>query len=174
MALFILSFSLYFTINGFFFTDSTLRKINTSEGKFDFLYRIPQIIYSSLISACINMLLKNLSLSEKNLLKLKQEADIKTALKQSKSIRRCIIVNFLIFFIFCNILLLFFWYFITCFCAVYTNSQKALFKDTFLSFGLSMLYPFGLCLMPGWFRIPALRNKITPYKYKISLYIALI
>ena len=174
IALFILSFSLYFTINCFFFTDSTMRKINTSGGKFDFLYRIPQIIYSSLISALINMLLKNLSLSEKSLLKLKQAIDIKKAEKQSKSIRRCIIVKFIIFFIISNILLLFFWYFITCFCAVYTNTQKALFKDTIISFGLSMLYPFGLSLIPGWFRIPALRNKTSPYIYKISGYIAII
>ena len=174
LALFVLSFSLYFSINGLFFTDSVMHKIYASGGKFDFIYQIPQIIYSSLISACINMLLKILSLSEKNLLKIKKEDNIKKARKKSKKIRRCIIIKFIIFFIIINILLLFFWYFITCFCAVYTNTQKALFKDTIISFGLSMVYPFLLNLIPGWFRIPALRNKTSPYIYKISGYVAII
>jgi len=39
-----------------------------------------------------------------------------------------------------------------------------------------MLYPFGLNLLPGLFRIPALRapKKDKKYKYKISRYIAFI
>ena len=51
--------------------------------------------------------------------------------------------------------MLFFWYFISCFCAVYSNTQTILFKDTIVSFGLSMLYPFGLNLLPGLARIPS-------------------
>ena len=51
-----------------------------------------------------------------------------------------------------------------------------LIKDTLVSFGLSMLYPFGLNLLPGFFRIPALRAKNNDKKlmYKISGLIALI
>ena len=176
IALFLLSVSLYLTINGFFFTDSTMHKINEDNGKYDFIYQIPQILYSTIISAIINILLKILSLSEKNILLLKQEKDIIKAKKQSKQIKKCIIIKFVIFFILSNILLLSFWYFISCFCAVYTNTQKILFKDTFISFGLSMLYPFGLNLLPGLFRIPALRDKTQKrkYLYQISGYIALI
>ena len=70
----------------------------------------------------------------------------------------------------------FFWYFVSCFCAVYKNTQKHLIKDTLLSFGLSMLYPFGLNFLPGIFRIPALRakNGNMKYLYQLSLYVALI
>ena len=51
-----------------------------------------------------------------------------------------------------------------------------LISDSFISFGLSMLYPFGLKLLPGFFRIPALRakHKDKIYMYKISKIIALI
>ena len=176
VGLFILSFSLYFTINGFFFDDSTMHKVTESNGKYDIIYQIPQILYSSIISAIINMLLKNLSLSEKSLLSLKQEKDLKKAKKLSTNIRRCIIVKFIIFFILSNILLLFFWYFISCFCAVYTNTQTVLIKDTMISFCLSMLYPFGINLLPGFFRIPALRDekKNSKYMYNFSGYVALI
>ena len=176
IALFLLSISLYFTVNGFFFTDSSMHKVNENNGKFDFIYQIPQILYSSIISAIINMLLKLLSLSEKNILVIKQEKDIIKARKEEKKIKRCIIIKFIIFFLLSNLLLLFFWYFISCFCAVYTNTQKILFKDIIISFALSMIYPFGLNLIPGLFRIPALRDEKhnSKYLYNISGYIALI
>ena len=85
-------------------------------------------------------------------------------------------IKFAIFFILNNILLLFFWYFISCFCAVYNNTQLILIKDTLVSFALSMIYPFGLNLFPGFFRIPALRSKNKDKKclYKISGLVALI
>ena len=176
VALFLLSFSLYFTINGFFFDDSTMHKINQSNGKYKILNQISQILYSSIISAIINMLLKILSLSEKNILLLKHEKDIQKAKKNSIGIKRCIIIKFIIFFILSNFLLLFFWYFISCFCAVYTNTQSVLIKDTLISFSLSMVYPFGLNLFPGLFRIPSLRDKTQKSKclYQISGFFAIL
>jgi hypothetical protein len=176
LSLFISSFSLYFTINAFFFSDDTMHKIHEDKGSFNIIAQIPQILYSSLISVVINMILKILSLSEQNLLTLKQEKDIKSAIKKSKSIKSLILIKFIIFFILNNILLLFFWYFISCFCAVYTNTQIILIKDTFISFALSMTYPFGLNLLPGIFRIPALhaKNKNKSCLYRISGIISLI
>ena len=35
---------------------------------------------------------------------------------------------------------------ISVFCATYKNTQKNLFKDSASSFGLGMLYPFGICI----------------------------
>jgi len=66
--------------------------------------------------------------------------------------------------------MIFFWYFISCFCAAYKNTQLILIEDTLISFTTSMIYPFGLKLLPGIFRIPALRapKKDMKYMYKIS------
>ena len=49
-------------------------------------------------------------------------------------------------------------------------------KDTLISFLLSMIYPFGLNLMPGIFRIPALRSSKTNKKclYNFSNIVAFI
>ena len=176
LALFLLSFSLYFTINGFFFTDSTMHKVYVDNGEYDLLYQIPQIFYSSVISSVINMILKLLSLSEKNIISMKQEKNLQLLIIKSRNIKSCISIKFIIFFLLSNVLLLFFWYFISCFCAVYTNTQLILIKDTFISFGLSMAYPFGLNLLPGIFRISALRaiKKDKQCMYKFSLLIALI
>ena len=174
--LFLMSFSLYLTINGFFFSDDTMHKIYTDNGKFDIIYQIPQILYSSIVSAIINMILKQLSLSEKNILSLKQVKDIKRIIYYSKRIKKCLKIKFTIFFILGFIFLFFFWYFLSCFCAVYNNTQIILIKDTLISFGLSMLYPFGLNLLPGLFRIPALkaRKKDKKVIYKIGGIIGLL
>ena len=50
-----------------------------------------------------------------------------------------------------------------------------LIKDTLFSFGLSMIYPFGLNLLPGILRIPALRAEKKDKKliYYISIIVAL-
>ena len=176
VSLLLISFSLYFTINGFFFSDETMNKINEDKGVYNILFQIPQILYSTIISAIINMILKKLSLSEQQILLLKSEKNFLAAQNKSKNIKTCLKIKLSIFFLLSFILMVFFWYFISCFCAVYNNTQKILIKDTLLSFTLSMLYPFGLNLMPGIFRIPAIKaiKKDKKCLYKISRIIALI
>ena len=176
IALFLLSFSLYFTINAAFFSDDTMHKIYEDKGKFNILLQIPQILYSSIISVAINMILKKLSLSESNILKIKSEETYSKAVDKSKKIEICIIIKFILFFILGLIFMLFFTYFISCFCVVYVNTQIVLIKNTLLSFTLSMIYPFGINLFPGFFRIPALRAKNQDKKclYIISKIIAII
>ena len=176
ISLFIVSFSLYFTINAFFFGDNAMHRIYKEYGAYNILYRIPQILYSSIIPTIINILLKTLSLTEKDILKIKQEKDYNIMIEQSKKVERCIFIKFIIFFIISLLFMLFFWYYISCFCAVYNNTQIIFIKDTLISFGISMLYPFGINLIPGIFRILALRaqKKDKECIYKLSTYIALI
>ena len=169
IALLFLSFSLYFTVNAFFFTDETMHKITVDHGVFNIIYQIPQIAYSTVISVIINMILKKLSLSELQILSIKKEKNFELGLKKSKQIIKCIKIKFVIFFILSFLFSFFFWYFISGFCAVFKNTQIILIKNTFLSFGLSMLYPFGLNLLPGMFQMPALsapkKNKKCLYKF---------
>jgi hypothetical protein len=176
ISLFLVSFSLYLSINAFFFNDDTMHKIYNDNGMYNIIYQIPQILYSSVISSIINMLLKALSLSEKDILKIKEEKDSASTVKKSKDIEKCIKIKFSIFFIISLILMSFFWYFISCFCAVYSNTQIILFKDTLISFSISMIYPFGLNLLPGIFRIPALRAEKKDKKclYSFAQILALI
>ena len=175
ISLFLISFSLNFTINGFFFSDETMHKIYEDNGVFDFLYQLAQILYSSFIFIFINIILKLLSLSESNILDLKKIKNRKEAINESNKTKKYIKIKSIIFFIIVILLLLFCWYFISCFCIVYNNTQIILISDTLLSFCLSMMYPFGQCLLPGWFRIPALRavKKDRKILYRVSLLISL-
>ena len=173
ICLFYSSFALYYTVNTLFFNDSTMNKIYENKGKENISLRIPQILYSTIISTGIKVLLTTFSLTEKNILEIKNQKNIKlvndTALINFKIINRKIMIFFGVNFIF----LLFFWYYLSSFCAVYKNTQTYLIKDTFISFCLSLVYPFFINLIPGIFRIMALK-KVNKLLYTISKLIALI
>jgi hypothetical protein len=176
ISLFLLAFSLFFTVNGFFFSDKTMHKINEGKGSFNIILQIPQILYSALICSVINLILKKLSLSDSQIISIKQEKNFKKAKSLGDKIIKCLKIKFIIFFILSFLLSFFFWYFISCFCAVYNNTQNILIKNTLISFALTMVYPFGINLLPGIFRIPALRapKKDKMCLYKIGNFIAII
>ena len=58
MFLFFFSFGLDFTVNALFFSDDTMHKIYKDKGKFNFLYQIPQILYSTIISKFIDTFIR--------------------------------------------------------------------------------------------------------------------
>ena len=157
--LFFYSFSVHFTINALFFNDSTMHKIYEDGGSFNFIYQIPQIIYSTLISNFLNIIISYFSLTDDNIIQFKQVKNIENINKQIKKLYQTIKTKFIIFFIITFIILIIFWYYITCFCGIYTNTQIHLIKDSVISFGSSFIYPFFIYLLPGLFRIPALKSK---------------
>ena len=172
--LFFVSFVIYYTVNALFFNDDTMHKIYEDEGSFNLIYQLPQIIYSSLISSVITTLIKYLALSEKNILEIKNEKEnmIQTVCK----IKKCINIKFNFFYLLNFIFLIFFWYYLGCFCAVYKNTQILLIEDTIISFIISLLYPFVLNLLPGILRIPSLnaKNKNRILLYNLSRIIQII
>ena len=169
LTLFIFSFSLYFTVNALFFDDNTMNKIYQNQGHLKIYFYTLHIIYSTLISSFITLILKTLALSSKNMLKIKNIQGKKAALKESVKLIKLLNIKFNVFYIISFLLLIFFWYFISAFCAVYNKTQKILFQNTFSSFVLSLIYPFGLYLIPGLFRIPALKAKSKNKKFMYIL-----
>ena len=169
ISMFILSFSISFTVNALFFSDSTMHQIYVDNGSFNFIYHIPQIIFSWLISAFLNSLIRILALTEKNILRVKQEKNRVKLSELGKIETKNIFYKALLFFLISFIILGICWYYLSCFCCIYKNTQLHLIKDTLISFGMSLLYPFGIYLIPGIFRIPSLRakknDKTTMYKF---------
>ena len=167
--LFFFSFSIYFTVNALFINDDTMHQLYESGGSYDFIYQIPQILYSSFISSILHSILRTLSLSERNILEIKQEKAIENLDKKANEKKKTLFYKFMIFFIISIVFLLFFWYYVSCFCAIYSNTQIFLLKDSLISFSLSLLYPVGIYLIPGIFRIKALKavkgDKESMYKF---------
>ena len=144
-------------LNVFFFADETMHKMFLDYGKYNFVQRIPQIIYSKIVSQLIEVFLCFLSMTDKHYYQ------IKNLEHQSRfkvfNIIKCIIIKLAFFFLFTFIMFLFYWYAISCFCAVYVNAQIAFIKDSISSFILGLLYPFILYLFPVLLRIISLRAK---------------
>ena len=152
ICLFFLYFQLNFLINTIFFNDSTMHKIYEDGGSFNFLYNLPNIIYSSIISSLIYAFIRKLTLTSKNVLEIKHEkkkhnlnARVIIALKQIK-------LKFICFFTFNIIFLIIIWYYVSCFCAVYKNTQVYLIKNTAISYSISLIYPFIISFIPCFLR----------------------
>ena len=173
-SLFVLSLALFFAINTLFYKDSTMHQIFTEQGKYNLIYQIPQILYSTLISFVMTYLLKKLSLSQNEIIRIKKEIDRVKAKKLATKTKKCLKIKLYSFFFIGLFLLLFFWYYISAFAAVYKNTQIHLIKDTLISFAISMSYPFLINLIPGIFRFFALKSEKHDKKclYKTSQIIA--
>ena len=174
ISLFFFSFALFYIINALFFNDSTMHQIYEDQGVFNFLFQIPQILYSTIISIIIKTILSMLSLSEKNIIEIKNQKTLELANEKMKEKKKRLLIKFILFFVISFLLLILFWYYISCFCAVYKNTQIYLIKDTSISFATSLIYPFVINLIPGLLRIYCIKEKNKSCLYRISKIIQLI
>ena len=154
-------------MNVFFFTDESMHKIFLSYGKYDFVQQIPQIVYSTLISQILEILLCYLSMTDKYMYQIKNS---KLSSIQIMNIFRCINFKLIIFFIFTFLLFCFYWYIVASFCAVYENTQIIFIKDSLSSFLLGIIYPIFIYLIPSGFRLCSIKSTRMKYKwlYKLS------
>ena len=174
ICLFFLCFVIFFSVNTFFFNDDTFHQIYLDEGKYNLSYFLPQIIYSFVISHLISVALKYFSLSERNLLEIKNEENLEEISDKADNVKRCLIIKYIIFFIISFVFLIVFWYYLSSFCAVYINTQIYLLINTFISFIISSLFPLVFNLIPCIFRIQSLKNKKSEFLYNISKFIQIL
>ena len=153
-------------MNVIFFFDSSMHKIYLDYGKYNFIKQIPQIIYSSIVSLIIEILIGILSFTEKNIYEIRQMEVLEPG-KVDKSIKN-IKIRLIIYFIITFLFFLFYWYMISSFCAVYSNTQIIYIKDFATSFCLGLLYPFLIQLFFAFLRIYTVRdvNKSRSFLYK--------
>jgi len=174
--LLLFNFVLEFTINAFFFSDDTMHQIYEDNGSFNFLYQLPQILYSAIISRILNIFLGMLALSQNIILEYKNNKRSDDLNRKKININKKIKIKLIIYYIFSSIFLCFFWYYISIFCAIYVNTQIHLIKDTLIGYIISLVSPFLFNLIPGIFRIISLHNNKSKKKflYIISKIIQLI
>ena len=150
-----------------------MHKIYEDYGEYDIINQLPQIFYSAIISTIIDSVISYFSLTEESISEIRQKKlDIKETTKIKKLIKR-IKIKFIIFLSLNFIFLGCIWYYLSIFCSIYKNTQIFLIKDTLISFGTSLVYPFFYNLIPGIFRIPALKAKKRDRNvlYKISQFL---
>ena len=171
ICLFFLSFVICFSINTFFFNDSAFHQIYIDAGKYNFSYFLPKIIVCFVLSYCINILLKYFCLCEKNILGIKNAEKEEEINDKTKSVKRCLMIKYIVFFISSFIFLIVFWYYLSSFCAVYQNTQIYLIINTTISFLISMIYPLMFNILPSFIRISSLKGNNNELLFKISLFL---
>ena len=176
MFLFFFYFTVHLTINALFINEPAIHQIYKDNGSYNFIYQVPQILYSSIISGVINSLIKCLSLSQNNVIKLKRIKTKEILNEKRYALLDLLKKKFILCFITTFIILLFCWFYITCFCGIFVNTQIHHIKDSIISFSLSFIYPFFTCLIPGIFRIISLKNEkgSSELLYKLSSFIMLL
>ena len=118
-------------------------------------------------------------MTQVNIVEIKNSSHDKKSIQFKNEIKRPvkrIRIKLILFFVVNFLLLIIFWYYLSCFCAVYKNTQLYLFINVLISFGISLIYTFIINLLPCIFRIKSLkpRNDECKCMYTFSKILQLI
>jgi len=150
--------SIFITVSAFFFTDNTLNYIYENKNKFDIPFMVRQLALTFLICLGINIIFKILMIQDNLILRMKYEKD------SSDEGIYSIKCKLILYFIFCLLIILFGWYYIGCFCAIYRHTQIILMECAGYSLCITFVYQIFLSLLSPAFRKCALNSKTKDKK----------
>ena len=169
--LILLSFSFQYFFNALFFNETTIHKIYEGEGNYNLTDLIPFIIYSFIFSHIFDIILKYLSLSERNINNIKKQESVIEAYNILDKEKKTLSIKYICFYCLSGIFFFFLWYYLSSFGAVYRNTQIHLVKNVLITFAFSLLYPFGINFLPSLLRYYSLKNSNREFFYKFSIII---
>ena len=147
---FLIIFCVDMTMNGLFFVHDSMHRKYTENENFTFVQKLPQLLFTLIVAHILEVILCFLSMTDTQVYKIKELFLYKKEKENMKGekgekvidILDCMKRKLITFFCFTFILFLFFWYFISAFCAVYQNTQKIFLRDSMISFATSLIDPF--------------------------------
>ncbi len=149
--LIVISFSIQYFFNALFFNESTIHEIYEGKGNYNIIDLAPFIFYSFIFSRILDIIIKYLSLSERNIINIKKQESVIGAFNILDKERKALNIKYISFYVIILILFLFFWYYLSSFSAVYQNSQIYLIKNVLICFVFSLLYPFLFNFIPTYY-----------------------
>ena len=158
MAKFIFIISNLMAMNAFLFADKSFHKLFISGVHYYFSYQILQIVLSVIITYVVEIILCYITLTDRYIYKIKLLAKEDINVNKIFSILKCIRNKLLVFYVVALIILLFYWYFVSAFCAVYPNTQKIYIIDCLLSFIFFSIIPFIVYAITTLLRIISLKD----------------
>ena len=137
-----------------------MHQIYEDEGKYNISYQLPKIMISALSATIVlRIMLETLILTDRDVLKVKHQTTKNKAEQMKEKVLKCINIKYIIFFVVNFILLILFWFYLTCFSDTYANTQVYLIENTFIAFAISFCYPFIWNIFPSVIRMSSLSNK---------------
>ena len=161
LSFFVCTFQISFFLNALFYTDEYISDAYHNDGVLDFISGLPKAIYSFIATLITTNLLRMLSNSKDELVKLirdrrKNKNYIYLINIKLRKLRNKLIIYFILVFL----LDLFFLYYVSVFCSVYRNSQKYWFIGCLGSFGMDSLVAIIICIFLSIFRLIAIKGHI--------------
>ena len=155
------NFQISFFLNALFYSDEYISHAYHNDGVLDFFIGLPKSIYSFITTLITTNLLRMLSSSKSELMKLIKEKRkynnyIYLIRVKLNKLAKKLVIYFILVFIFS----LFFLYYVAAFCAVYKNSQKYWLLGFLVSFGIDSLVSFGICIFLSLFRYISIKKGI--------------
>ena len=173
IALFILFVSFYLAFTALFFNDKIMRAIYIYKGNTNAAIHIPNIILSSLCSIIMSLIVRFVSLNERDIVKITQESNPESRKTLAEKARRISKIKLIILYAVSGTLIALCWYYVSAFCAVFKNSQGHYFINFFVAFIVCNIWPCVTSLIPAFLRQSALKDGTSETLYKISQIISL-
>ena len=187
--MFIFSNACDIALNCFFYLSDNISDKYHYEGKSAILFSLTNNITISLVSSIVGYCLIYFSQSlvqstdkitllfreQDDLLKKDKHYHVESKknmdiIKEIKKILKCLKLKITIFLIFENLLMIFFFYYVTAFCHVYNSTQTSWLLDSLTSYGISLLTAFAVSfLMSVIYEISI--NCKCKILYKITIFI---
>ena len=130
------------TMNGLFFIHETMHRKYTENEDFTFVQKLPQLLFTLIVGHIIEVILCYFSMTDTAYYEIKALPKTKESQEQILNIIDCVKKKLVSFYVFTFLLFLFYWYFISAFCAVYQNTQVIFLRDSGISFLISFIDPF--------------------------------
>ena len=172
--IFLIGFGIIYAMNALFFTESTIHQIYKDKGAYNLSYFLPKTFLPFFIAHIFVTGIKFIFLSERDILVVKNKETRNEASDQVDSVKKRLIIKYIIFYVTGVLFLILFWYYLSSFGAVYQNSQIILIINTFLSSAFSIIYPFFINFIPVIIRKFSLKNNNREIFYKASKIIQII
>ena len=162
ISLIFMLFPINLTFNIFFFTSKNIKAtyVRNLDDISIFANNLLHSFLSSIFTSVFLILLKYLCQTHNKIRELRKLKDLDEAKKKNQSLYKCLKFKINIYFILSLIFILIFGYYIACFCAIFQNTQIDLIRAMLISWGLSLLYPFGVYFISSIFRRIALKKKL--------------
>ena len=176
LIVFIFVISCYLVINGFLFNEDYVKKIFRRKRKGFYFFIVDsfeRIVYSSIVAAIVNIIIGLMFKSDKKLRNVLKKYKNNTIMRNGeivkiyKSIRRLNAVFTIINFI----IMIAFWFYLYCFCGVYSHCQLDWIESCYLIVMIMNVFPIIVCLLLVVLRKGGLKCRVE-FFYKVSVWIS--
>jgi len=157
-AKFIFVLATLMAMNAFLFADKSFHKLFMSGVHYYFSYQVLQMSLSIIITYVVEVILCYVTFTDRYIYEIKSFHKNENNLDKIFKILKFVRNKLLAFFIVALVVVLFYWYLISAFCAVYPNTQKNYLIDCTISFAVFSIIPFFVYAISALLRVISLKD----------------